>query len=77
MLIIQGKDLASFGLTGMSQELVSCSCEALAGSLLPETVEVKYITNYKERSGRLLAQCILGQALLTNPNTFSQDCETQ
>ena len=29
-------------------ELVSCSCEALDGSLLPVPVEVNYIVNNKE-----------------------------
>jgi hypothetical protein len=37
------RGLTSFGLTGMSSELVSCSCEALAGSLLPVFVGVKFI----------------------------------
>ncbi len=38
-----GKGLTSFGLTDMSSELVSCSCEALHGSLLPAFVGVKII----------------------------------
>jgi len=33
-------------------ELVSCSCEALDGSLLPASVEVNYIVNNKERCGQ-------------------------
>ena len=36
----------------MGSELVWCSCEAMDGSLLPTSVEVKYVVNNKERYGQ-------------------------
>ncbi len=47
-----GKGLASFELAGMCSKLVSCSCEALQGSLLPASVAVNYIVNNKGRCGQ-------------------------
>jgi len=54
------KGLASFGLTGISSELESCSCEALDKSLLPASIEVNYTVNNKERAGRATGSIALG-----------------